>query len=431
MPVAGATRVHLSPSVTVTATCATTTSCTVPIPSLTTGTYGLTVEVERLATSTSGPSSALSVTTKTTTSITPQISPLSTTYGTATTFSAAVTPSGATGTVTFSSGATTLCSTTLSNGSASCASPTSAAVGSYDVLASYSGDGTYASSNASAGTYAVNKATATLVASASPATVPYGRTTTFSVAGLRQGSVGPVTYSVGIDNLCTATVLAGAASCQGVLTSPVGPVTVTAYYSGDNNDESSTTTVDLTITKATGLVSLKVPTRFPAEGTVALSATVSPTATSGQVAFSVGGRTACSAQVLSGTATCSISVNLSLGQVTVSGTYSGSGTVGPGSASVQVTVAAGATTFVVKATPTTVTLRHAPLLLASGFSKSTTGTVTFKVGAVKLCSAKVTSGTARCSPPPMTRKGRVVVVASFAGDLRHRSAVASTFFTVR
>ncbi len=431
LPVAGATRVHLSPSVTVTATCSSTTSCTVPVPSLTTGTYGLTVEVERLATSTSGPSSALSVTTKTTTSITPLISPLSTTYGAATTFSADVTPSGATGTVTFSSGATTLCSTTLSNGSASCASPTSAAVGSYDVLASYSGDGTYASSNASAGTYAVNKATATLVASASPTTVSFGRTTSFSVAGLRQGSTGSVTYSVGIDNVCTATVLAGAASCQGVLTSPVGPVTVTAYYSGDNNDESSTTTVDLTITKATGLVSLTVPTRVPAEGNIALSATVSPTATSGQVTFSIGGRTACSAPVVSGTATCSTSVNLNLGQTTVSGSYSGSGTVGPGSASVQVTVAAGATTFVVKATPTTVTLHHAPLLLASGFSKTTSGTVTFKVGAVKLCNAKVTSGTARCSPPPMTRKGRVVVVASYAGDLRHRSSVASTFFTVR
>ncbi|MEI6700650.1 MAG: Ig-like domain repeat protein, partial [Actinomycetota bacterium] len=431
LPVTGATRVHLSPSVIVTATCSSTTSCTVPVPSLTTGTYDLTFEVERLASSTPGPSSALSVTLRTTTSTTPLISPLSTVFGTSTTLSADVTPSAATGMVTFTSGATTLCSAAISGGSASCASPTSAGVGSYDVLATYSGDGTYASSNANAGTYAVNKATATLAASASPSTVVYGRTSTFSVAGLRHGSSGSVTYSIGVDNLCTAAVSAGAASCKGLLTTPIGSVTVTAYYSGDTNDESASTTVDLTVSKASGSLKLTLPPRFPAEGIVVLAATVSPTATSGKVTFTIGGRAACSASVVASSAHCSSGVNLSLGKTSVVGTYSGSANVGPGSVAVPVTVTAGATPFVVRATPVIVALRHAPLLLASGFTKTTTGTVTFKVGKVTLCSARVVSGTARCSPRPMTKKGRVVVAASYPGDLRHRASVATTSFTVR
>ncbi len=431
LPVTGGTRVHLSPSVTVTATCSSTTSCSVPVPLLTTGNYDLTFEVERLASSTPGPSSALSVTSRTTTTTTPLISPASTVFGTPTTLSADMTPSSATGSVTFTSGATTLCIATVSSGSASCASLANAGVGSYDVLATYGGDGTYASSNASAGTYVVDKATPTLVANATPSTIAFGRATSLSVAGLRQGSKGSVTYSVGAANLCTADVASGAASCQGLLTNPVGRVTVTAYYSGDINDESSSTTVDVTITKASGSLVLTVPSHLPAEGVVVLAATVSPTPTSGQVTFTIGGRTICSAEVQAGQASCSSSVNFGLGKISVIGNYSGSTTVGAVSASLQVTVVAGATPFLAKATPTTVKVHHAPLLMASGFSKTTTGTVTFKVGKIKLCSAKVIGGTSKCSPPPMTRKGRVAVIASYGGDLRHKSSVSTTSFTVR
>jgi hypothetical protein len=66
--------------------------------------------------------------------------------GSSATLKATVTPAAATGTVTFSSGATTLCTATLSAGAASCAA-TFAQTGSYAVTARYGGDGVYPSSS--------------------------------------------------------------------------------------------------------------------------------------------------------------------------------------------------------------------------------------------------------------------------------------------
>jgi hypothetical protein len=66
--------------------------------------------------------------------------------GFATTLTATVTPSTAPGTVTFTSGGTSLCTATLANGAASCPA-TFAQTGSYTITATYGGSGFYPSSS--------------------------------------------------------------------------------------------------------------------------------------------------------------------------------------------------------------------------------------------------------------------------------------------
>lgn len=96
--------------------------------------------------SSSSGSSSSSGTTSTTTVLTP--SATSTTTGTAITLSAAVTPSSATGTVTFYNGTTSLGTGTLSSGKATLTASFSTA-GTYSLKAVYGGDSTYATSTSS------------------------------------------------------------------------------------------------------------------------------------------------------------------------------------------------------------------------------------------------------------------------------------------
>lgn len=80
------------------------------------------------------------------------------TYGTSVTLTATVTPSAATGTITFSDGSTSLGTATLSSGSASM-SASDLAVGTHTLTASYGGSSSYASSTSSSVTVTVTSAT--------------------------------------------------------------------------------------------------------------------------------------------------------------------------------------------------------------------------------------------------------------------------------
>ncbi len=76
-------------------------------------------------------------------------------------FTATVTPSAATGTVTFKDGSTTLGTGTLSSGKTTF-STSALAVGSHSITAAYGGDSNYNSSTSSALIQTVNKANTTV-----------------------------------------------------------------------------------------------------------------------------------------------------------------------------------------------------------------------------------------------------------------------------
>jgi hypothetical protein len=178
-------------------------------------------------------------------------SPVSIAYGHADTLSAGGLPSGATGTVTFTSNHGSLCKATVSSGKAKCVTGAALTPGVYNVTAKYAGNKPAATATAS---FLVTKAIPPMTAKASPVSTPYGHAVTLSVSGLPTGATGSVTFTYSGGTLCKATVSAGKASCQSPKTVPVGKHTVTATYSGNTDYYSITAKTAFTITKSTSLL---------------------------------------------------------------------------------------------------------------------------------------------------------------------------------
>jgi N-acetylneuraminic acid mutarotase/sugar lactone lactonase YvrE len=198
------------------------------------------------ASSVSSPAIAVAVNTISTTTALTAV-PTSLSYGQTLTLTATVTAASGsmpTGTVTFSSAATTLGSAPL-NGSGVATLVLTPAVGSYSITASYGGstnDTASASSSVAVNVIASNTTTS-LIASPNPA--PFGASVTFTVmvANSASGSTitptGNVSFYDGATLLGTATLAAGAASYStGSLS--VGSHNITATYAGGTGFNSST-----------------------------------------------------------------------------------------------------------------------------------------------------------------------------------------------
>jgi Bacterial Ig-like domain (group 3) len=219
------------------------------------------------------------------------------TYGQSVTLTATVSPSAATGTVTFFDGANSLGTGTLSGGQATF-STSSLSAGSRSITATYNGDTSYASSTSIAVSVTVSQAgTSTTVTSGSPTSI-FGQSVTFTATVLSSTSGMPtstVTFFDGANSLGTGTLSGGKATFSTSSLS-VGSHSITANYGGDSNfigslSSAITQTVnaatgDFTISPSPGTVSLKgggtaryTVTISPSggfTGTVTLGATVQP-----------------------------------------------------------------------------------------------------------------------------------------------------------
>ncbi len=90
------------------------------------------------------------------------------------------------------------------------------------------------------------------VAAAAPNQTSYGNTVTLSESGLPATATGTVTFTSGGTTLCTVTLtgLAGEATSCTTAVLPLGSYSVTAAYSGDANDPSSTASTSFAIGQA-------------------------------------------------------------------------------------------------------------------------------------------------------------------------------------
>ena len=125
------------------------------------------------------------------------------------------------------------------------------AVGSHSITAVYSGDTNDVTSTSAALTFNVSQDTTTAVVTASPTTTVYGQSVTFTatVAVTSPGAgppTGTVTFMDGTATLGTGTL----ATVNGVTTATfttsalaVGSHSITAVYSGDTDDITSTSAV--------------------------------------------------------------------------------------------------------------------------------------------------------------------------------------------
>lgn len=274
----------------------------------TTGGYAVTAS----ATGSSHASFSLTNTTATTTT-TLGASPASpSVYGTAVTLTATVVPVPTGGTVAFSDGGTGLagCAAVAVNtslGTAQCvASLLPAAVHSF--TARYGGNGNYTASDSVPVAYTVERATPTIAWSI-PAPITYG--TALGASQLNAGTAvgGSFAYTPAAGTVLTA----GSHTLNTVFTPSDGV---------DYN--SSTASVPLTVNRATPTVVLHAsPAAAVATQPVTITATVSSPASpaTGSVVVSGGGQT-CTATLTNGSGSCSLTYS-SIGNVGLTGVYSG------------------------------------------------------------------------------------------------------------
>jgi hypothetical protein len=169
------------------------------------------------------------------------------TYGEPATFTATVSPSAATGTVTFKdSGAdiTGCINQAVSGGTATCAIGVLGG-GSYSITAVYSGDTNYTGSTSNLITQLVNQASSSVALTTSGSPIAYGELVTFTATTSPLAASGTVTFKDGgvdITGCINQAVSGGTATCA-TSTLSVGSHSITAVYSGDANYLGSTSPV--------------------------------------------------------------------------------------------------------------------------------------------------------------------------------------------
>jgi len=291
--------------------------------SLTAGTHTLTASYSgdsAWAASTSNTVSQVVNRVTTTTSL--QAVPGSSTAGQNVTLTATVSPSSATGTVTFLDGSSTIGTANLSAGTAAFSISTLAG-GNHSLTASYGGDTNDAPSTSAAVTESVGQAptNTTLRATPNPATI--GQNVTLTATVSPSSATGTVTFLDGATSIGSANLSAGTATI-GISTLATGNHSLTASYGGDTNDAASTSAA---VTESVGLAPTNTTLRAtPNPATVGqnvtLTATVTPSSASGTVTFLDGSTTIGAAAVTAGAATLSTST-LTTGNHSLTASYSG------------------------------------------------------------------------------------------------------------
>jgi len=270
--------------------------------------------------------------------------PTSSTFGAPVTYSATVSPgSGSgtpTGTVTFSMGLTTLCTTpALVSGTAHCSASNTPLGGNGVAFASYSGDSTYTPSTGSTPERVTD--TSSTGVTVSPTSTSTGSPVTYS-ATVTSGAgtpTGSVSFTVGGVTMCTATLSSGSGQCNSS-SAPAGTDTVTGSYSGDLSFGTSVASTGLFVAKFASSTAVAVtPTSTSTGSPVTYSATVTSGAgtPTGSVSFTVGGATICTATLSSGSGQCNSS-SAPAGTDTVTGSYSGDSTFAPSASTASLAV---------------------------------------------------------------------------------------------
>ncbi len=327
-------------------------------------------------------------------------------------------PTGVTGTVTFTSGATTLGIATIANGVAT-VTTSALPVGNDSIAATYNGDSNYNTSTATM-TQTVEKITPTVTVTTSGPSI-YGSSVTIT-ASLPAGTTGTVAFTSGGTALGTATVIPAGTAAIATTILPVGTDTITASYGGDSTNNSATGTTTQTVSKASpsvALVSSANPTTF--DQSVTFTATL-PTNVTGTVIFT-SGTTLGTSPVVNGVATATTST-LPIGSNTITATYGGDGNNNTATASLTQTVN--------KGTPTVTVTTSGPstyggtVTITTTVPPGTTGTVTITSGGVTLGSGPVTpAGTVIITTTELP-VGTDTITASYGGDNNNYPATGST-----
>jgi hypothetical protein len=375
-------------------------------------------------------------------------SPSPVTIGSQVTYSATVTTSVSglptpTGSVTFSTGATPLCTATLSGGSGSCNS-SAAPAGTDPISGTYSGDAVFVGSTGST-SVVINKAPTQTAVGAGPnpvglgGMVTYSATVTTTVTGLPTPT-GSVTFTTGATTLCTATLSGGAGACGSTAVIPVGTDTISGSYSGDSDFAGSNGSTNLVVNPAASQTSVgAIPSPVALDAPVTYSATVTASGAglpvpTGSVTFTTGSgpTTLCTATLSNGSGSCNSSA-APAGTDTILGTYSGDTNFTGSTGSTTLVVEQAAQTAIgASPSPTTfqtmVTYSATVTTNAIGFP-TPTGSVTFSTGSTELCVAPLSNGSGSCNVATAPI-GTDPITGTYSGDAVFAGSTGSTSLVV-
>ena len=248
-----------------------------------------------------------------------------------------------------------------------------------------------------------------------------------SVAGSGATPTGTVAIS-GADSNCTVTLSGGSGNCN-VIFNTIGAKTISAVYSGDGFNASSSTsvshTVSTAITATTTTITGHTPNPSVPGQAVSVSVTVagSGATPTGTVAIT-GADSNCTITLSGGGGNCNVTFN-SNGAKTISAVYSGDGTNAGSSTSANHNVnTVPSTTTITGHTPNPSTPGQsvAVTVTVSGSSGTPTGTVAI-TGADGNCTITLTAGSGTCNVSFNTA-GAKTLTATYNGNSTY--AVSST-----
>jgi sugar lactone lactonase YvrE len=365
----------------------------------------------------------------TTAPVTIASSPNPSTFGAAVTLSATV-PGGATGTVNFLDGTTTLGTGTIVAGTASIPTSTLAA-GTHSITAIYSGDTNYYGASSNALPQLVNKTTpvVTMASSLNPAIL--GNAVTLMVT-VPAGATGAVNFVDGTTLLGTGTISAGTASFT-TSTLTVGTHSMTAVYSGDTNyNGASSVALSQVVNKVATIVTL-ISSLNPAifGNAVTLTATV-PTGATGTANF-LDGTTSLGIVTINTRSPASVTTTtLVAGTHPITAVYSGDANYGGASSAVlsqivnKSTPGTGGIPPVTGASSQNPAPVGSPVTLTSTVPAGATGTISFFDGATLVGTSTITGGSASITTSALA-PGTHVITAAYSGDANFAPSTSAGF----
>jgi len=344
------------------------------------------------------------------------------TVGQAVTFTAQVTPATATGTLQFLDGAALMASETLSGGKAS-ATVSNLPVGTLSITADYQGDGDTASASAVL-TQTVNKAATSVALRSSVNPSTPGESVTFTATVTPASATGTVEFMDVGGSLGTETLNGGTATLT-VTALAVGSDSITAVYSGDANDNGSTSAPLIqTVNKAATSVALTSSLNPSTLGqAVTFAAKVTPATATGTVQFLHGAAAIGTGTLINGAATVT-DATLPVGAQTMTAVYSGDATnAGSTSPALTQTVNKAATTVVVSSSANPSAIGQTVTFTAKTSPASATGTVQFFDNGQSLGTETLNGGAGALSDSSLAA-GAHSVTASYSGDANNAASTS-------
>ncbi|NYF91054.1 Ig-like domain repeat protein [Tunturiibacter empetritectus] len=347
------------------------------------------------------------------------------TYGNPVTITATV-PPGTTGTITITSGGTSLGSGTVNLTTGTVTVTTSTlSVGSDPITASYGGD---TNDNPATGTTTQNvtKATpaVTLASSTNPSAV--NQSVTFT-ASLPSGVSGTVTFTSGSTLLGTSTISSGTATIS-TSTLPTGNDIIIATYNGDTNNNSATASLTQSVGKNTPPVTVTTSGSSTYGGSVTITTTVPP-GTTGTITVTSGSVTLGSGTVNPTTGTVTVTTTtLPVGSDPITASYGGDTNNNPATGTTTQTVTKASPQEILSSSINPSAANQAVVFTAS-LPPSATGTVIFSSGSTVLGTFTLVNGVTSVSTSTLPI-GSDPITATYNGDTNNNSAVATLTQTV-